>query len=265
MTNLTKLFDYNGSKITFRNDEGVAFVNATQMAKPFGASKQPVHWMKLNSSNEYLQELSKLRNLSLTDLVKVKRGGVTPGTWMHEDVAIEFSRWLSPAFAIWCNDRIKELLTTGTTSLPSVMPTTKQLAQMVIDAENAREKAEIRLAEVMPRFDYVEKVFNSNGTFNANEIAQDFGMSAVALNKKLHELGVQYKQGKIWMLYAQHRNRGLTKQITMMRNEKPVTHTVWTERGRAFIHSRLNPEMKMSIAKRDESLYRIDNPSRAIN
>ena len=32
---------------------------------------------------------------------------------MHEDVALEFARWLSPAFAIWCNDRIKELLRTG--------------------------------------------------------------------------------------------------------------------------------------------------------
>lgn len=30
---------------------------------------------------------------------------------MHEDVALEFARWLSPKFAIWCSDRIKELLT----------------------------------------------------------------------------------------------------------------------------------------------------------
>lgn len=35
---------------------------------------------------------------------------------MHEDVALEFARWLSPAFAIWCNDRIKELLMNGTVS-----------------------------------------------------------------------------------------------------------------------------------------------------
>lgn len=36
---------------------------------------------------------------------------------MHEDVALEFSRWLSPSFAIWCNDRIKELLKFGATAL----------------------------------------------------------------------------------------------------------------------------------------------------
>lgn len=32
---------------------------------------------------------------------------------MHEDVALEFARWLSPQFAIWCNDRIKELFKEG--------------------------------------------------------------------------------------------------------------------------------------------------------
>lgn len=37
---------------------------------------------------------------------------------MHEDVALEFARWLSPVFAIWCNDRCKELLLTGTVSIP---------------------------------------------------------------------------------------------------------------------------------------------------
>lgn len=56
-----------------------------------------------------------------TDLVQVKNGGNDFGTWMHEDVAIEFARWLSPAFAIWCNDRIKELLTVGITATPPTL------------------------------------------------------------------------------------------------------------------------------------------------
>jgi len=54
-------------------------------------------------------------------LVKVVRGGtpgmVQQGTWFHKDVAIEFARWLAPEFGIWCNDRILELLQTGSTTL----------------------------------------------------------------------------------------------------------------------------------------------------
>ena len=98
---------YNGSPIPFMIN-GKVMINATKMAKPFG--KNPKDWLKLQSTQEFLQELTKRRKILLTDLVQVKYGGKDPGTWMHEDVALEFARWLSPAFAIWCNDKIKEIL-----------------------------------------------------------------------------------------------------------------------------------------------------------
>lgn len=40
-------------------------------------------------------------------LLDIQKGGNAPGSWMHEDLALEFARWLNPAFAIWCNYRIK--------------------------------------------------------------------------------------------------------------------------------------------------------------
>lgn len=89
-------------------------VNATEMAKAF--NKRPVDWLQNKQTEEFLNELSKVRKSTLADLVQVTRGGDNPGTWMHEDVALEFARWLSPSFAIWCNDHIKELLTTGVTT-----------------------------------------------------------------------------------------------------------------------------------------------------
>ena len=111
-----QIFQYNGTPITFQIG-GTLMVNATQMAKPFG--KQPIFWLNNQSTKEFLSQLSELRNLSSADLVRVTKGGndkKLQGTWMHEDVALEFARWLSPAFAIWCNDRIKELLLIGTAS-----------------------------------------------------------------------------------------------------------------------------------------------------
>lgn len=90
-------------------------VNATEMAKTFG--KSPSHWLRNSQSEEFIKELAELRNCNSSDLVRVTYGD-NGGTWMHEDVAMEFARWLSPKFAIWCNDRIKELLTTGVSALP---------------------------------------------------------------------------------------------------------------------------------------------------
>jgi len=101
-------FDYEGNPITFTMDETI-MVNATEMAKPF--DKKAIDWLKNQSTQEFLDELSKLRILNLDDLVQTVKGGTDPGTWFHKDVAIEFARWLSPRFSIWCNDRIIELLT----------------------------------------------------------------------------------------------------------------------------------------------------------
>lgn len=48
-------------------------VNATQMAKPFG--KKTVEWLRNQSTSEFLDSMSKVRILTLADLVQVKKGG----------------------------------------------------------------------------------------------------------------------------------------------------------------------------------------------
>lgn len=112
-------FDYEGKKITFSIGKDV-YVNATKMAKAF--NKRPNDWLVLSSTKEFLQALSVTKFSCNTQLVITKRGNCangSQGTWLHEDVALEFARWLSPMFAIWCNDRIKELLKNGFTQISS--------------------------------------------------------------------------------------------------------------------------------------------------
>lgn len=101
-----EVFNYNGSPITFQMGEST-MINATEMAKPFG--KRPAKWLELPSTKEFLLSLCEVRKSDITHLVVTAKGNSTSfqqGTWLHEDVALEFTRWLSPAFAIWCNDRI---------------------------------------------------------------------------------------------------------------------------------------------------------------
>ena len=102
-----QVYQYEGSKITFSQGMNV-MVNATEMAKPFG--KTPKDWMANKSTKEFIDTLSAVRGIPLTGLVIVKQGGLGQGTWMHEDVALEFARWLSPRFGIWCNDVVRGLV-----------------------------------------------------------------------------------------------------------------------------------------------------------
>lgn len=107
-----QIFQYHGNPISFHKGDNL-MVNATQMAKPF--NKSPKDFLKTEQSKRFIEALSEVKKILSSDLVKVTYGN-NGGTWMHEDVALEFARWLSPAFAIWCNDRIKELLMKGTVS-----------------------------------------------------------------------------------------------------------------------------------------------------
>lgn len=86
-------YEYQGNPISFSNENGV-MVNATNMAKPFG--KRTFDWLKTQSAKDFLNAYSVAKKIVTADLVQVIQGGNEQGTWMHEDVALEFARWLSP-------------------------------------------------------------------------------------------------------------------------------------------------------------------------
>ena len=229
-------------------------VNATEMAKAF--NKRPVIWLQSKQTEDFLNELSKVRNLTLADLVQVTRGGDNPGTWMHEDVALEFARWLSPSFAIWCNDHIKELLTTGVTTssdddaaiahameiLNRRLEQAKAEKLLLEEKTIAQEKV---IKEQAPQVEYCQRVLTSVSTYTVTQIAKEFGWGAETLNRKLKELDVQYKQNGKWLLKAKYQDKGYTSTITreyIGTNGKVHTsqQTVWTELGRQFIHKLLD-------------------------
>jgi len=109
--------------ISFLYKNGYQMINATEMAKPF--NKRPNDWLSLRFTKEFIKVLIATRkNCSVDNLIVTRAGGLGGGgeTWLHEDLALEFARWLSPRFAIWCNDKIKELLKNGYVYLRTAIP-----------------------------------------------------------------------------------------------------------------------------------------------
>lgn len=147
----TPVYIYKGFEVSFKNEDGSVMINATEMAKVFG--KAPKDWLRNDSSNEFIDTLSTVRQICTTELVKVIQGGATQGTWMHEDVALEFARWLSPEFAIWCNDRIKELMKVGMTALPQTVEAMLANPDLIIglatQLKEERQRAEMLSNDVV--------------------------------------------------------------------------------------------------------------------
>ncbi|MCT4590496.1 MAG: phage antirepressor KilAC domain-containing protein [Carboxylicivirga sp.] len=246
-----KVFYYNGANITFQLGNGDVMVNATQMAKSFG--KQPSDWMKNKSAKEFIHSLSVVRNILRTDLVIVSQGGNIQGTWMHEDVALEFARWLNPQFAIWCNDRIKELLKHGATAInPDDLLNPDFIIR--IATELKQERAARQLAEETikyqsnelrisaPKVDYHDRVLNAQGVISTTEIAKELGYtSAKALNKVLRQLGVIWFVNNTWTLKAPYSGKNYIKYKTYTYtnhlDQECVSRSLyWTEKGRKFVH-----------------------------
>lgn len=236
------IYDYKGSQISFMSGENV-MVNATQMAKPF--SKQPIDWLKTNQSKEYIETFSKLKIISLADLVQVTKGGNNSGTWMHEDVALEFARWLSPAFAIWCNDRIKELLKTGVTTVSNddeaIAYAMQVLNRRLEQAKAEKKQLEQQNAKLQPKAAFADAAF-------ATDDKVDIGMSAKILKlgfgrntlfDKLRKAGVFFanrnepKQRFIDAGYFE------MKEKFIERNNHPgfvVTKVLVTQKGLAYLN-----------------------------
>lgn len=126
-----------------------------------------------------------------------------------------------------------------------------------LEADNAKKDEIIELQhetinELAPKAEYTEKVLISKDTFTATQIAKEFGMGAISLNSRLRELRIQYKHGGQWLLYAKYQNKGYTKTHTYTEDiggETRTWHsTVWTEKGRRFIHDCLNKHTSLRSA-----------------
>ena len=56
--------------------------------------------------------------------------------------------------------------------------------------------------EAKPKITYYDIILQNPSLVSITQIAKDYGMSGKAMNQKLKELKLQFKQGDTWFLYA---------------------------------------------------------------
>ena len=135
----------------------------------------------------------------------------------------------------------------------------ENLKQRNKQLQENNEKQNQLIGELKPKADYTDKILKSKGTIKVNVIANDYGFTAVAFNKKLKELGIQYKEGKDWLLYRKYRGKGYThtKTFSFQRSDgTPDTETnmEWTQKGRLFLYNKLKENGILPMIEQ-ESLF----------
>jgi anti-repressor protein len=114
-----------------------------------------------------------------------------------------------------------------------------------------------QIAEMKPNATYYDVVLKCRDAVNISVIAKDYGWSAMRMNEYLHEKGIQFKQGDIWLLYQKYAPNGYTKTNThIYEDSKGIqhtkVHTKWTQKGRLFIYEQLKadgiyPQIEMEV------------------
>lgn len=107
--------------------------------------------------------------------------------------------------------------------------------------QNMRREAEQRVRKLKPLADYTALILACPETVSVSQVAQDYGMSAVAFNRILNRAGIQYSVGGQWVLYAAYKDRGLVQSYTFNYRHNDGTdgcrmYTRWTQRGRLFLY-----------------------------
>lgn len=105
--------------------------------------------------------------------------------------------------------------------------------------EEVAQKNQI-IQELQPKATYYDLVLQNKSLVAISVIAKDYGMSAKKLNKILHELKIQFKQGKTWLLYQKYAGNGYTQSKThTIDADYSKMHTYWTQKGRLFLYDLL--------------------------
>lgn len=247
-----QIFTYNDTQIDFQSIDGELYANATAMCSAFG--KRCADWLRLPQTIRYSEAiLSKCENL--TSLVLSNKGGIYAGgqTWIHQKLILKLAQWLDVDFEIWCDECVARFL--NGEQKPTLPQNYKEAILALYLEIDERERLQKEVDELKPKAEYAIQVLQSISELTTSVIAKDLSMTAIALNKRLHALGIQFKQSGQWMLYAKFDKDGLATTRTYQYfdkkgNSKTKHYLVWTEVGRKFINDKIRPKntAKQSLA-----------------
>lgn len=98
---------YNGSLIHEKADR----LSLTDMWRASGSveNQRPNDWLNQTGTQAFIEYLSENLNASKNgnEIIQTVRGGKTPGTWAHWQIALAYAKYLSPEFHMWCNQVVR--------------------------------------------------------------------------------------------------------------------------------------------------------------
>ncbi|WP_297712065.1 phage antirepressor KilAC domain-containing protein [Clostridium sp.] len=253
-----------------KNDDGSISLNAEDSAKGLGwttvatSGNTVVRW---NRVNKYISEFGSYPQVGTNDFIPESLFYLL-AMKANNELAKKFQMWLAtevlPSMrkhGMYATDELldnPDLLIAAATKLKEERAARLEAEKKVENLTLINAQQNQRIGELQPKATYYDLILQNNSLLAISAIAKDYGMSGTSLNKKLHELGVQYKLGEQWLLYAKYHDKGYTFSKTQNYSRTDGSqgsklHTYWTQKGRLFIYDLLKQNDILPLIERGES------------
>lgn len=209
-----------------------AVTSSLQVAESFNKNHQHV----LRSIDGLKKDVSNFGQMFIETNLPDSYGRNRRGYYMNRDgftlLAMGFTGDKALQFKLQYIKAFNEMEQQVKFQVPATLPEALRLAA---------DQAE-KISVLQPKADYTDKMLANPGLETTSVIAKNYGYSTREFNKLLHGLGIQYKQGKTWLLYAKYQDQGYTHVepygYTNSDGIDKVRNTMkWTQKGQEFLYS----------------------------
>ena len=134
----------------------------------------------------------------------------------------------------------------------------KKQQEQIITISKTNMELGNKITEMLPKVSYYDKILQSNATMTVTQIAQDYGMSAVRMNKELESMKIQHKVRGQWILFAQFLKGGYVHSRAVDIIRKDGQHDVkynteWTTKGRIFLYESLKAKGILPLIEQENT------------
>lgn len=134
----------------------------------------------------------------------------------------------------------------------------KKQQEQILTISKANMELGNKITEMLPKVSYYDKILQSNATMTVTQIAQDYGMSAMRLNKELESMRIQHKVRGQWILFAQFLEGGYvhSRAVEIVRSDgrhDVKYNTEWTTKGRIFLYESLKAKGILPLIEQENT------------
>lgn len=230
----TQKFENNLFLLEVKTENGESLFDVETVAKSLGftQSKNGKDFVRWERVNEYLKKYSP----------QLGKGSFISEPMVYK-LAFKANNALAEKFQDWlASEVLPQIRKHGMYATDDLLNNPDLLIEVATKLKEERTLrlvAEQKVAEMQPKVNYHDIILANKSVTPISFIAKNYGMSAMQMNKLLHDFGIQYRQGKAWLLYAKYQNEGYT-HIEMVPvqgtdNLKPIMK--WTQKGHLFLYN----------------------------